>query len=171
VNQWVTVAILGRARGNRGELTAIPLCNTPERLERLQAVFLFGDGSRHEVEEVWLHDGRPVFKFRGIDSISDAEPWQGAEVRIPMEERAELAPGEFYQSDLVGCEVFERSGAPVGRVTGWQETGGAGLLEVTGDGGEETLVPFARSICVEIDPAHRRIVVDLPEGLKELNRP
>ena len=31
------------------------------------------------------------------------------------------------------------------------------------------LIPFARSICVEIDPAAKRIVVDLPEGLLEVN--
>ena len=58
----------------------------------------------------------------------------------------------------------------MGRVTGWQECGGPALLEVDGVEGEELLVPFARSICVEIDPAARRIVVDLPEGLKDLNR-
>jgi len=33
------------------------------------------------------------------------------------------------------------------------------------------LIPFARSICVEIDPGARRIVVELPDGLKDLNRP
>jgi len=37
------------------------------------------------------------------------------------------------------------------------------------DGGE-LLIPFARAICVEIDVAARRIVVDLPAGLKDLNR-
>ena len=42
--------------------------------------------------------------------------------------------------------------------------GGAGLLVV--DGG--LMIPFARSICVEIHPAARRIAVELPEGLKDL---
>jgi ribosomal 30S subunit maturation factor RimM len=41
------------------------------------------------------------------------------------------------------------------------------LLEVERQG-EPLLVPFARAICVEIDVGRRRIVVDLPEGLKEL---
>jgi ribosomal 30S subunit maturation factor RimM len=36
------------------------------------------------------------------------------------------------------------------------------------DGG--LLIPFARSICKQIDPAARRIAVELPEGLKDLNR-
>ena len=45
--------------------------------------------------------------------------------------------------------------------------GGAGLLVVDSN----LLIPFARSICVEIDPAAKRIAVELPEGLKDLNRP
>jgi len=33
------------------------------------------------------------------------------------------------------------------------------------------LVPFAQAICVEVDTHAKRILVDLPEGLKDLNRP
>ncbi len=167
---WITIAVLGRVRGNRGELAAAPLSDKPERFERLREVTLFPvdseGGSRLEVESVWRHMDRLIFKFRGIDSISDAEPWQGSEVRVPMEERVELEPGEYFQSDLVGCEVRDRStGDSLGKVTAWQDGGGAGLLEVDG----ALLIPFAREICVGIDVAARRILVDLPEGLKDLN--
>jgi ribosomal 30S subunit maturation factor RimM len=63
--------------------------------------------------------------------------------------------------------IDRRTGESLGRVEGWEDSGGVGLLAVEGG----LLVPFARSICVEIDPAVRRIVVELPEGLKDLNRP
>jgi len=165
---WVTIAVLAGVRGNKGELTAIALSSKPERFQSLQDVFLFGEGQKLQVESVWEHDGKPIFKFRGIDSISDAQPLQGAEVRVPIEQRAQLEPGEFFQSDLIGCEVVEKdSGKSLGRVAKWQDGGGSGLLELE-DG---LLIPFARSICVDIDPPARRIVVELPEGLKELNRP
>jgi 16S rRNA processing protein RimM len=110
-----------------------------------------------------------VFKFRGIDSIADAEPLRGAELRIPREHRAPLPEGEYYQSDLVGCEVVDRnSGEKLGVVTGWREYGGPPLLEVNVGQGEPQLVPFAGAICVGIDVPGRRIVVDLPEGLLDL---
>ena len=170
--EWVTVALLGKPRGNRGEITALPLSSKAERFQALQEVFLFGPsasgtGSRFEVEATWFHGETLVFKFRGVDTISDAERLTGNEVRIPAAERAALDPGEFFQSDLVGCEVVDRrTGASLGRVSGWQDGGGAGLLVVDGD----LLIPFARASCVEIDPAARRIAVELPEGLKDLNR-
>jgi len=171
--EWVAIAILGRTRGNSGEILAIPLAGQPERFEGLERVWLFGpaEGGRFDIESVWLHDGRPVLKFRGIDSISDAEALVGAEVRLPIAERMPLEEGEFYQAELVGCEVVEGpSGEPLGEVTGWQDAGGPSLLQVRMRDGGELLIPFARAICVEIDVAARRILVDLPAGLKELNR-
>jgi len=124
-----------------------------------------------EIEWVREQRGRVVFKFRGVDSIAAAKELAGAEVRAALAERRALPAGEYYQSDLIGCQVVERSsGRPLGVVTGWQEYGAAPLLEVdTGAREEPMLVPFARSICVEVDPVARRVVVELPDGLKELN--
>ncbi|MDQ6676901.1 MAG: 16S rRNA processing protein RimM, partial [Acidobacteriota bacterium] len=93
---WVTVAVLGRPRGNRGEVTAIPLSSEPARFAELSEVFLFGAGMRVRVESAWFHLGTLVFKFSGIDSISDAEALTGAEVRIPFSERRPLEPGQYY---------------------------------------------------------------------------
>jgi 16S rRNA processing protein RimM len=165
---WVTVALLGRPRGNRGEVTAVSFSSKPERYETLREVFLFPRGTRFSVESTWFHNGTLIFKFQGVDSISDAEALAGAEVRIPAAERAPLDPGEFFQSDLIGCEVVDRgAGELLGRVVGWEDSGGHGLLVLEGG----LLIPFARSICVAIDTAARRIEVELPPGLKELNRP
>jgi len=167
---WVTVAVLGKTRGNRGEITAEALSSKAERFQSLKEVHLFSvNPPAHErmvVENVWVHNGVLIFKFAGIDSISDAERLRGAEVRVPWTDRAPLDPGEYFQSDLLGCEVVEsRTGVSLGRVTAWEDGGGSGLLVLEGG----ALIPFARSICVEIDPQRKRIAVDLPEGLRELN--
>lgn len=163
--QWVTVAVLGKTRGNRGEVTAEPLSSKAERYQSLERVYLFGSGVPFRVEEVWFHAGVLIFKFAGIDTISDAEALRGAEVRIPFCERTALEPGEYFQSDLLGCQVVDRgTGQPLGSVVGWVDAGSGLLVLESG-----TMIPFARAICVEIDPATKRIAVDLPEGLKDLN--
>jgi 16S rRNA processing protein RimM len=163
---WVAVAVLGRPRGNRGELTAESLSSKPERFAQLKEVRLMGDGGAYQVEEVWEHAGALVFKFRGVDSISDAEKLRGAEVQVPRTERVALEPGEYFHSDLIGCEVRERaSGRVIGRVTSFEEYGGPPLIEI--DGGR-ILIPFVKAICVDIRPDLKLIQVDLPEGLEEL---
>ena len=87
---WVAIALLGKTRGNRGEVTALALSGKPERYQALREVYLFGRASperpqRYEVESTWFHAGTLIFKFRGVDSISDAERLAGAEVRVPIE--------------------------------------------------------------------------------------
>jgi 16S rRNA processing protein RimM len=145
----------------------------PGRYQQLCEVFLFGtapplDGVRFEIESAREHAGQLILKFRGVDTISQAEEIENAEVRVPFAQRADLPEGEFFQSDLIGCEVRDRtSGQPIGLVTGWQDAGGAGLLEI----GDNLLIPFAKAICVDIDTRAKRILVDLPEGLKDVNRP
>src|SRR5207253_2818130 len=92
---WVAVALLGKPRGIRGEITALALSSKPERFRTLQEVHLFGPGElltgkRYLVESTWFHRATLVFKFRGVDTIEDAEPLAGAEVRIPEGERTPL---------------------------------------------------------------------------------
>ena len=169
MSDWIAVAVLGRPRGNRGELTAVSLSSKPERFARLRHVRLDGieTVSEADVEDVWEHGGELIFKFRGVDSISDAEKLRGSEVQVPSAERVELEPDEYFHSDLIGCEVRERSsGRPVGIVTKFEEYGGPPLLEI--DGGRIS-IPFVRAICVDIRPDEKLIRVDLPAGLEELN--
>ena len=127
------------------------------------------NGAAMDVERVWFHGDRVVFKFKGVDSISDAERLEGAEVCIPKEQRLALPEGEYFESDLIGCEVVDPAGRILGAVEDLQECGGPPLLAVRTPEGRELLIPFAKSICVEIDVAAKRIRVELPEGLDNLD--
>ncbi len=163
----MAIALLGKPRGNRGELTALSLSSKPERFDSLERVYLSGHAEPFIIEEIWEHKGALVFKLEGIDSISDAEKYHGCEVRLPAAERAPLEPGEYYDCDLVGCDVIDRAtGKSLGKVTAIQDAGGGGLLVI----GSDLLFPFATGLCKLIDIANRRIEVDVPEGLLEVNR-
>jgi 16S rRNA processing protein RimM len=172
---WVAIGRLLRARGNRGELIGELDSAQPDREKKLKDVALEADGRRQEVriQEVWrsptLYEGRPVFKFEGVDSISDAEKWEGATILVPESQLAPPAEGEYSYTDLVGCRLADaKSGVSIGIVENVEEYGGPVLLKVRGADGQVVLIPFARSICTEIDTASKTIRVELPEGLMEL---
>jgi 16S rRNA processing protein RimM len=172
--EWVSVGRLGKTRGLRGELYATAYSGRAESLQPQRKVTLFTGAGREvgafTVAEVWEYKGGLVLRFAEVPTIDEAEPLAGCDMRIPLEERPAAPDGEFYVADLVGCQVIDRrTNEALGTVSGWQDSGGAGLLEVRREGkAEPMLVPFARSICVEIDPAGRRVVVELPEGLDDL---
>lgn len=165
----VAVGRLFKARGNRGELTGEIYSSQPGRAEKLKDVVLELAGGKTrtcKIEEIWWHSGRPVFKFVGIDSISDAEQWAGADVLVDDSQRQQPEEGAFSHADLIGCALWNRS-ANVGVVLSVEDFGGGPLLEVKLEDGREVLVPFARSICKEIDVAGKTIRAELPEGLLE----
>lgn len=183
----VTLARIVRVRGRKGEVAAEILTDFPERLTRLREVWLVGNArvspgiaQDHpaQVRACWLspsRGGQAIFHFEGSDSIEQAEELVGLEVQVPFEERAPLPARRYYISDLVGCEVWERSsaagasGEKLGVVSEVQFPGGGTPLLVVNASGGEILIPLAEEICVRVDLAARRIEVILPAGLRELN--
>ena len=78
--EFVLLAHLIRTQGRHGELIADILTDFPERFAERKHVWLLppdakGAPREAEIERHWLHKGRVVLKFVGIDSISDATPF------------------------------------------------------------------------------------------------
>jgi 16S rRNA processing protein RimM len=167
MEELVAIAKLVKSRGLRGELVAEVLTDFPERFDELETVVaLFPDGKRRElkIERFWFQKGRIVFKFAGFDSIETAEALRGAEICVPESEAIELAEDEFFDWQLAGCEVETSEGDKIGRVKELMRTGGTEILVVAG-ADKEYLIPFAGTICTEVDVENKLIRVDLPEGL------
>ena len=122
-----------------------------------------------EIESFRRQHGRSVIKLRGIDTIAQAQQIVGAELRMPSSGLPTPVEGSFYTFELKGCRVFEASGECLGIVTDVLDSAGSQILKVDGEA-KETLIPFAQSYLKKIDLDKRRIDVDLPEGLRELNR-
>lgn len=170
--EFVTLARIFKPRGNKGEAAARDLCEDPDRFEDGTQVTLLYPTKRREqrkIEHSWYHQGRLILKFEGVDSISDAEELRGCEVQIPYVDLGPAPEGENYDVDLIGCEVIAvDSGRVIGQVEGLLEPGGQTLLEVR-QGKKEVLIPYTPEICLTTDVANKRITVQLPEGLEELN--
>jgi 16S rRNA processing protein RimM len=109
-----------------------------------------------------------ILKIKGIDSRDGAEALTGQELKVPGDSLLPAGEGFFYPGQLLGCRVLTRNGADLGEVKAVIPVGESGLL-VVGRGEEEVLIPLARDICYEIDPAGGRIRIDPPEGLLNLN--
>ena len=95
------VAEILRPRGNRGELLAHSQTDVPGRLENLKraqvATARTARTSQSDVEAVWQHKDDWVLKFAGVDSIDAADRFRGADLWVPLAERASLPEGEFFQ--------------------------------------------------------------------------
>jgi 16S rRNA processing protein RimM len=72
-------------------------------------------------------------------------------------------------SDIAGSDVLEAGGGKIGVLTDVLPSGGNDVWVVTSDDGE-FLLPALTSVVLEVDVEKKRIVVQLPPGLKDVYR-
>jgi 16S rRNA processing protein RimM len=166
----IPVGKIGRPRGNRGEVLLHAYFDLQkEKLEGKEVTVRLPAGKerRLTIESIWQHGEQAVCRFAECGSIAEAKELTHGEVLLPREELAPLEEDEYYAQDLIGCEVFLSVGSRLGTIEAVEQTGSSALLAISGE--KEYLVPLVRSIVVEVDTAGRKVVIDPPEGLLEIN--
>jgi len=171
--EFITLARVAKTQGRRGEVAVEVHSDIPDRLHAGLRIFVLTEDDRRRelrIEHAWPHKERLVLKFAGVDSIPDALPLVGSELQVPRSERAELEPGAAYVSDLVGCALVDGA-REVGVVTDVRFGAGEAPLLVVGSAKAELEIPYAQEFLVRVDLRHKRIEMNLPEGLLEVNAP
>jgi len=178
--EFITLARVVKTQGRHGEVAAEMHSDVPGRFAAGMKLFVLpkaqdlkSQAARREleVEDLWPHKGLLVLKFRGVDSMSDAELLIGSELQVPSAERANLEAGWTYVSDLIGSTVLDHA-REIGRIEDVQfGAGEAPLLIVVNSAGKKFDVPFAEAYLEDVDTAHQQVRMNLPEGMLEVNAP
>ena len=165
--ELVAIARIAKPRALRGELVADVLTDFPERFDGLETVIgVLPAGERLDlkIEDSWFQKDRIVLKFEGYDSIESAETLRNAEICVAESEAVELGEDEFFDWELIDCRVETVNWEKIGKVREVMRTGGTEVL-IVANLEKEFLIPFAETICVEVDVERKFIVIDPPEGL------
>jgi 16S rRNA processing protein RimM len=111
----------------------------------------------------------PIVRLQGIEDRGAAETLRGLDVMVDPAGAPPLAEGEWWASELEGCEVVDGK-RHVGRVVRLIELPSCEALEVrlespgaddTGRPASDLLVPMVRDAIRRVDVAGRQIDVDM----------
>ena len=94
---------------------------------------------------------------------NEAESLRGCRIFVPRSSFPTAAEDEYYWVDLLGLDVFNREGVPLGQVRELLSTGPQTVLVVAyqEDGKSlERMIPFVAVYVDKVDQAARRIDVD-----------
>ena len=169
-DRLVQLGRVSKPHGVRGELKIFPYSGDPGGLLRYRELHLALEGEPgrfFSVERARVQGRQVIVALAGIGDRSQAELLQGAEVAVRRGDLPPLADDEFYLDDLEGCLVVTADGEEIGRVAGILATGPNDVLAVRGARGE-VLVPLVPEFVVSLEAD--RLVVDLPDGLVEVNQ-
>jgi len=175
---------LAKVQGLKGEFLLHGDMDSPERLPDLQGLSLAPpDLDLQDAAEAvpparpvslrifrW-HQDRPCVAFKELPDRTAAEPFKGWALWMP-EDQAVLNEGESFRHDWVGCEVF-LAGEKIGEVVRLDPTPmGYDMVYMRDLRPRRTglrEIPYIKA-WFSLDLPQRRIDLDPPEGLLDLDR-
>lgn len=172
--RYLTVGIIRKPHGIRGELFVWLETDRPEAVFRPGRQLLLGDaagrplGTSLTVERSRRFKDGVLLKTHEHSGRSEAtDALRGRSLLIPEAEAPALAEDEVYYHALVGMRVLTSDGQ-IGKIREVHEGPAGDLLVVSRPEGGELMIPFVRAFIRRIDPEARELEIDPPEGLLEL---
>ncbi|MBI4339688.1 MAG: 16S rRNA processing protein RimM [Chloroflexi bacterium] len=155
----VLVGRITSAVGLDGSLRVDAFSDVPHRFAPGSILYLHGTPRKVQRSR----SGRGlILKLEGVDTRNAAEALRGAELCVPAEDVPPSPQDTYYHFQLLGMEVVDVQGAPLGVITEILTTPANDVYIVTMNG-RETLVPAIADVVREVDVAARHMVVDLPK--------
>lgn len=164
----VCVGAVAGSYGVRGEVRLKSFCADPA------AIASYGP--------LWSEDGARSFdlilgaavaqgysaRLSGVTTKEQADALRGVRLFVDRDRLPAPDEDEFYHADLIGMDVLDTGGKPLGKIKAVLNHGASDLLEVVLPGQPGALlIPFTRAIVPTVDLSARRVIVDPPEGLLE----
>ncbi|MCE5311618.1 MAG: ribosome maturation factor RimM [Nitrospiraceae bacterium] len=156
------IGTVSREWGIRGELL-LRLDIDIEQLEPVENVMIDAAPKKwRKLRSLRLHKGHALISLEGIETPEDAKKFRGAVVSAYLAEEPVLPEGVYLHSQIIGLNVKDVEGAPLGRVVDIIKTRSNDVYAVS-DGKSETLVPAIKDVVRRIDLENSVMIVSMPE--------
>jgi 16S rRNA processing protein RimM len=156
--------VVGRVRGFHGLKGTVRLESLTDRAEQRFAVgrSLFVEGSDAPLTIVESEQDQKGWRLRFAEVVdrTAAEKLRDAYLEALVAPGEQLPRGEFYWHEVIGAQVVDTAGSPLGEVVDLYRAGGAEVAVVRGSSGELD-IPLVRSVVRIFAPSRGEIVVDI----------
>ena len=156
----IEVGQIVNTHGIRGEIRLNPWTDDLYDLLDL-SVFFDKDKTPFEVEKSKVHKNVVINKFKGINTMNDAEKLKG---KTLYTEKTPLPEGRYYIKDLIGLTAFEE-GVKLGTLTDVFNTGANDIYEIKTEDGKKIYLPVIDGVIGDVDLEDKKIFVTIPDGL------
>jgi 16S rRNA processing protein RimM len=166
----ISLGRIAKIHGNEGSVSVQLEKEFIDNIPEMESVFLEIEGKLvpffiSHIEYAGGTIARLQFDgYREFDKISE---FNGCRVFLTS------TPEEYHQSlsspDLTGFRIFSSGDEYLGTIAKITDNPGQTLLSVISAGGKEVLIPLHEDLIVRIIKGKKKIIMELPEGLAELN--
>lgn len=170
MEDFFKVGIITSTHGLKGEVKVFPTTDDAKRFKRLKKVILDtgkaqSSGIELDIEGVKFFKQLVILKFRGIDSIEEAEKYRRAALLVPRSEAVRLGRDEYFVADLIGLSVRDEDDMDIGTLKDVMETGANDVYVIEMTDGRELLLPAIKQCVLAVDVEAGFVKVHILEGL------
>ena len=153
--------------GIKGMVKVKPFTDDITRFDDLKKVYIENKNKtkQYEIEEVKYHKEMVLIKFKGINTIEEAEELRNSYLKIDREDGVELEENSYYIVDLIGLEVYTDEGKLLGTLEDIFNTGSNDIYVVKDSLGKQVLLPAIADVIKKVDLENKKIEVHLIKGL------
>ena len=153
--------------GIKGFVKVNPWVNDVTRFDDLKKIYIKirKEEKVLEIEEVKYHKNQVLLKFKGVETVEQAEMLRNAILEIDRKDAIPLEEGEYFIADLLESEVYTDEGEKLGILEDIFNTGSNDIYVVKNELGKSILLPRIKDVFKEIDVENKKIIVHLIEGL------
>lgn len=147
--------------GLKGELKVLSLTENPDRFRPKARVYAGQQPvTIASVREAGAH---LYITLKGFSDRSSVEKFRLTLLQVPESDLPELEEGEYYRFQLIGLNVEDRAGTPLGVLEEVLETGANDVYRVRTPQGKDLLLAHTPDVIVSIDLEAKRMIVDPPD--------
>ena len=165
----VKVGVIASTHGVHGEVKIFPTTDDVRRFKKLKEVILdTGKENRIlEIESVKFFKQFAILKFRGIDTIDEAEKYRRKSLYVTRENAVRLQKDEYFIADLIGVKVLDEQEQELGTLEDVIETGANDVYQIRLKDGRQLLLPAIKECVLDVDVEAGRMKIHILDGLLE----
>ena len=149
------VAKVLKPQGVKGEIKILPLLDTAESFNSINAIII--DNKHYSVDAIRVGGNFVYIKVAGVDTMEQAELLRDKEIMIEDTKAPKLEKGRYYIKNLLGCDIVSDNKI-IGKVKEIYQNGSADVYELSSPKGK-ILFPFLKKLIENMDIENKKIEV------------
>ncbi|MCC2679698.1 MAG: putative rRNA processing protein [Pseudobdellovibrio sp.] len=160
------------AHGIRGDIYCLIFSGDVSWCDQLDELQLQHNGQSHSFEIVKLKPFKKGFiaTLKGFTDRNRAEEFKGAELWVDESIFTSEDGEALFLNEVLNFELIDETLGAIGTIGDFSSNGIQDLLVIKSKSGEVFEVPFVKEYVLDINFDSKKIKVDLPEGLLEINK-
>ena len=167
MKEYLELGQIVNVKGLKGEVKMNSFAEDDSVFETLSKVYIKSkkEVTEMEIEKVGYNKNQVILKFKGCDSIDDAEKLRNTYLLVKRTDLEELPEGVYYIVDLIGLDVYTDNDEYLGKVDDIYSTGANDIYVVKDELGKQKLLPGIPDVIKQTNIEDGKIIVHLIEGL------